>query len=115
MVIVKGVDTRFKTVEVANVLETISAEDDYDFQSYDLNTTRASPGSTLSIAGESLTVFELSGSCSIRFDGTAKPAILVNELTYPQMIVFARTYTAVYLQNTAQAGKTLKLYAGKRT
>lgn len=115
MVIVKGANTRFKTVEVANVLETVSAEDDYDFQSYDLNTARASPGSTLGVAGESLTVFELSGSCSIRFNGTAKPAILVNELTYPQMVVFERTYTDVYLQNTAQAGKALKLYVGKRT
>jgi len=115
MVVTKGADTRFKTVEVANVLETISAEDDYDFQSYDLNTARASPGSTLGQAGESLTVFELAGSCSLRFDGTAKSAILVNELTYPQMIVFERTYTDVYLQNTSQSGKTLKLYFGKRT
>ena len=115
MVVTKGADTRFKTVEVANVLETISAEDDYDFQSYDLNTTRASPGSTLGQAGESLTVFELSGSCSLRFNGTAKPAILVNELTYPQMVVFERTYTNVYLQNTSQSGKTVKLYFGKRT
>jgi len=114
MVVVKGADTRFKSVEVANVLETISAEDDYDFQSYDLNTARASPGSTLDIAGESLTVFSLSGSCSLRFDGTAKPAMLLDELIYPQMIVFERSYTNVYLQNTSQADKKLKLYFGKR-
>lgn len=111
----KGVDTRFKIVEVANVLETISAEDDYDFKSYDLNTARTSPGSTLGIAGDSLTVFALSGSCHIRFDGTAKPAISLEVLTWPSMVVFERAYTNVYLQNSSQAGSFLKLYAGKRT
>ena len=104
------------TVNVSNIpSDYMKSEDDYDFQSYDLNTARASPGSTLGQAGESLTVFELSGSCSLRFNGTAKAAILVNELTYPQMVVFERTYTNVYLQNTSQSGKTLKLYFGKRT
>lgn len=104
------------TVKISNIpSDYIKKEDDYDFQSYDLNTTRASPGSVVGIAGESLTVFELSGSCSLRFNGTAKPAILVNELTYPQMIVFDTRYTNVYLQNASQSGKTLKLYFGKRT
>ena len=104
------------TVNVSNMpSDYIKKEDDYDFQSYDLNTGRASPGSTLTQAGESLTVFELSGSCSLRFNGTAKAAILVNELTWPQMVVFDRTYTNVYLQNASQSGKTVKLYFGKRT
>jgi hypothetical protein len=103
------------TVKVSNMpSDYTKPENDYDFQSYDLNTGRASPGSTLGQAGESLTVFELSGSCSLRFNGTAKPAIPVNELTYPQMVVFERTYTNVYLQNTSQSGKTVKLYFGKR-
>jgi hypothetical protein len=104
------------TVNVSNMpSDYIKKEDDYDFQSYDLNTGRASPGSTLGQTGESLTVFELSGSCSLRFNGTAKPAVPVNELTYPQMVVFDRAYTNVYLQNTSQSGKTLKLHFGKRT
>jgi hypothetical protein len=104
------------TVNVSNMpSDYMKQEDDYDFQSYDLNTARASPGSTLGVAGDSLTVFELSGSCSLRFDGTSNPDILVNELTWPQMVVFGRTYTNVYLQNASQSGKTVKLYFGKRT
>jgi hypothetical protein len=108
---------RFVKVDTSSNIPSdyMKHENDYDFQSYDLNTARASPGSTLTQAGESLTVFELSGSCSLRFNGTAKPAVLVNELTYPQMIVFDSTYTNVYLQNTSQSGKTVKLYFGKRT
>ena len=93
----------------------VKKENDYDFQTYDLNTVRASPGSTLGVAGESLTIFTLSGSCSLRFDGTAKPAIPIEELTYPSMIVFDRQFTNAYLTNSAQSGKSLKLYIGKRT
>lgn len=106
MAVKRGANTEFKVVEIAG-------EDDYDFQSYDLGDARSD--TNLSLSGYSLTIFSLDGSCSIKFNSSTKPAIPLEKLTWPSMVVFELQFTAVFLTNTSQSGKTLKLYIGEKT
>ena len=96
-----------------DVIKTIAAEDDYDFQSYDLGDARS--GTALDLTGSSLTIWELDGTCEIKFNSTSKPAIPIAAIPWPAMITFERKFTNVYLTNTSQASKTLKTYMGKMT
>ena len=100
----RGAYTEFHTIEVAG-------EDDYELQTHGLGTVRDIVD--LNLSGDSLTIFKLAGSCSIRFDGTAHSSIPLDQLTYPSMIVFDRKFEDIYLSNSSQAG-TLTIYAGKR-
>lgn len=104
MVVKRGTDTEFKAVEIAG-------EDDYELQTYGLGTVR--DNTELTLSGDSLTIFKLAGSCSIRFDGTAHSSIPLEELTWPSMVVFDRKFEDIYLSNSSQAG-TLRLYIGKK-
>lgn len=106
MVVKRGTSTEFKAVEIVG-------EDDYDFQSYDLGDARTD--TDLSLSGYSLTIFSLDGSCSIKINASTKPAIPLEVLTWPSMVVFELQFTAVFLSNTLQSGKTLKLYIGEKT
>lgn len=106
MVVKRGPHLKIQLVEIAG-------DDDYDFKSYDLGDARSD--TDLSLSGYPLTVFSLDGSCSIKFNSTSKPAIPLLALTYPSMIMFDIQFTSVFLTNTVQAGKTLKLYIGKKT
>ena len=100
-----------ETVKISGEIVNVAAEDDYDFQSYDLGNARS--GTALSLAGASLTIWELNGACEIEFNSTSKPAIPLAAITWPAMITFERDFTNVYLTNTSQASKTLKIYIGK--
>jgi len=102
----RGVNTEFKTVEVAG-------EDEYALETISLGT--AHTNSALGLDGLSLTVFRLDGTASIRFDGTAHDDIPLEPLVWPAMVVFERRFDNIYLTNTVQSGKSLRLYAGKTT
>ena len=103
---------RFIRVDSDGRLETVAAkENDYSFSTYGLGATRDNVD--LSLSGESVTIFKLQGSCSIRLNGTAHDPIELNQLTWPSMVVFDMTFTNLYLTNTSQAG-TLTLHIGKR-
>lgn len=104
MVVKRGANTEFHTVEVAG-------EDDYELQTYGLGTVR--DNTALSLSGDSLTIFKLVGACSIRFDGTAHSSVPLDELAWPSMVVFDRMFSELYLTNSSQPG-TLTLYVGKR-
>lgn len=106
MVVKRGTDTKFRAVEIVG-------EDDYDFGSYDLGDARTD--TALNVSGYSLTVFSLDGSCSIKFNLTSKPAIPLEALTWPVMVVFELQFTNIYLTNTSQSGKAIRFYAGKKT
>lgn len=91
----------------------IAGEDDYDVQSYDLSTVRSDVA--LGLEGTSLTVFSLDGTCSIKFNSTSKPAIPLQKLTWPTMVLFDIEFSNIFLTNTSQSGKTLTIAIGKRT
>jgi hypothetical protein len=104
-VVKRGTGTEFRVVEIAG-------EDDYNFKSCDLGVLRADVA--LDISGSSFTIWTLDGSCSIKINLNTKPAIPLTAITYPAMILFDITFTNIYLTNAAQAGKTLKIYIGKK-
>lgn len=104
MVVKRGAFTEFHTVEVAG-------EDDYGIQTYGLGTVRNNED--LSLSGDSLTIFKLAGSCSIRLNGTAHDLIELKQLTWPSMVVFDMKFSDMYLTNSNQAG-TLTVYIGKK-
>lgn len=110
--VIKGIVTEI--TEITN----IKGENSYDFVSVDLGTARDPAAEILSggasIAGKSLTVFTLDGSCSLIFNASANPEISLTALTYPSMLTFNIEYTKIFVKNTAQTGKTLKLFVGKK-
>ena len=106
MPVARGSSTRFKTVEVAG-------EDEYALETVSLGV--AHTNEALGIDGQSLTVYRLDGTASIRFDGTAHSDIPLEPLEWPAMVVFDRRFDNVYLTNTVQSGKVIRLYVGKTT
>ena len=101
----RGLNTEFKVVEIAG-------EDDYDFKSVDLGILHND--GALDISGSSFTIWILDGSCSIKINSTAKPAIPLEPIVWPTMIVFDMAFTNIYITNAIQAGKVLKIYIGKK-
>ena len=101
----RGTGTEFKVVEIAG-------EFDYDFQSYDLGVLRSD--AQLDISGSSFTIWILDGSCSMRLNEVTKPLIPFSSIIWPCMIVFDSAFTNIFLTNAIQAGKTLKIYIGKK-
>ncbi|MCK4241521.1 MAG: hypothetical protein KAX30_07845 [Candidatus Atribacteria bacterium] len=101
----RGPHTKFRAVEIAG-------ESDYDFQSYDLGDSHSD--TALDLAGSSLTIWGLDGSCSVKFDSDVNPSIPLQPLSWPAMVVFERDFTNIFLTNAIQAGKTLKIYVGEK-
>lgn len=102
----RGPNTRFETVEIAG-------EDEYTLKTVSLGT--AHTNEALGIEGQSLTIFRLDGTASIRFDGTAHDDIPLLPIEWPAMVIFERQFNNVYLSNTIQSGKAIRLYAGQTT
>ncbi|MEW5891292.1 MAG: hypothetical protein AB1768_20180 [Pseudomonadota bacterium] len=89
------------------ILETVGVyENDYDYREYDLGTAR--DNAPLGLAGTSLTVKDLTGTASVRFNSNTKPLVPLAKGE-----VYQVAFTEVYLTNTAQAGQSLKLFIGK--
>lgn len=100
----RGAHTEYTAVEIAG-------ESEYELPTYGLGTAR--DNEALDLSGSSLTIFKLSGTCSIRFDGTAHGSVPLETLDWPSMVIFDRDFTNIYLTNSAQAG-TLVLHVGKK-
>lgn len=95
------------TGNLQEILEKVSVfENDYDYVEVDLGVARADTGTGLS--GTSLTVKDLTGTVSVKFNSVAKPLVPLAKGE-----VYALRFTEVYLTNAAQAGQTLKLFIGK--
>lgn len=97
------------TENLREILEKVGVyENDYDYQEYDLGLAR--DNTPLGLAGTSLTVKDLTGTASVRFNANTKPLVPLAKGE-----VYALRITEVYLTNTAQAGQSLKLFIGKVT
>ena len=102
----ENLDIALSVLRDAIVGSLVQGENDYDYQEIDLGTARADVALTLS--GTSLTVKDLTGTASIKFGSTAKPA-----LPLANGEVYEIRFDEVYLTNAAQAGQELKLFIGR--
>jgi hypothetical protein len=95
-----------------------SNENDYDIAVVDLGVERLEPTMVYQFSGGTLlstTITALDGMCSIGFNDPGNPLMPLSPLTYPQTICFIFTHSSIYIQNTQQTGKLLKLWIGRST
>ncbi len=81
-------------------------ENDYDYVEIDLGTARTD--AALGLSGTSLTVKDLTGTASVRFNSTTKPLVPLAKGE-----VYQVRFAEVYLTNAAQDGQSLKLFVGR--
>ena len=81
-------------------------ENDYDYVEIDLSNARNNIA--LGLSGTSLTVIDLTGTASVRFNANTKPLVPLAKGE-----VYEIRFAEVYLTNAVQAGQTLKLFIGK--
>lgn len=105
----EGLTSAIQNLNYLPLLEQLpKKEDDYDIVEIDLELSRANK--PLNLSGSSMTIKDLTGTASIRFNSLdKKPVFLVKGEVYDM------EFTNLYLSNAAQLGKALTLFIGKRT
>lgn len=85
----------------------------YRVETLDLGTARTK--AELALEGFALTVFKNEGTIKLRFNARSEDEITIEELTFPQMVVFDwLTFSKVFITNTEQSGKEATLIALRR-
>lgn len=90
-------------------------DNDYDVLNVDLTAAHVAPGTELlvggsSVAGRNWSVVDMTGACQLKMNAnTEDPIDLTNGFSLSGFL-----FTKLFIVNTAQLNKVLKLYVGRR-